>query len=116
MKDLLLDSDGDLVLRNGDIVITDSVIQAIKIRLRWFANEWRINKDYGIPYYEEVFIKNPNKQLIEERIKEEILTVDEVQEVTAVNIEVNTITRKAVITFSVTVNGIEQNGEVDLNV
>jgi len=116
MKDFLLDGDGDLVLRNGDIVITDSVIQAIRIRLKWFANEWRINKDYGIPYYEEVFIKNPNKQLIEERIKEEILTVEEVQEVTSVNIDVNTVTRKAVITFTAIINGEEQNGEVNLNV
>lgn len=37
MKDLLLDKDGDLYLTpNGDVSLTDSVRQAILIRLRWF--------------------------------------------------------------------------------
>lgn len=116
MKDFLLDNDGDLVLSSGDIVITDSVVQAIKIRLKWFANEWRINKEWGIPYYEEVFIKNPNTQLIEGRIKEEILTIDEVQEVSSVKVTINKETRRAAISFTAIVNGQETNGEVQIDV
>lgn len=42
MKDLLLDKNGDLVFTNGDVSFTDSVVQAITIRLRWFFGEWKI--------------------------------------------------------------------------
>lgn len=43
MKDLLLDRDSDLsVTENGDICLTDSIRQAIFIRLRWFLGEWKL--------------------------------------------------------------------------
>jgi len=116
MKDLLLDSDGDLLITNGDVTITDSVIQAIKIRLRWFAGEWRVNPDYGMPYYDDIFIKNPNKVLLEEQIREEILSVTEVTEVTSVSVSIDAKTRCATISFTVTVSDTVINGEVTLNV
>ena len=82
MKDLRLTEDGDLyVTEDGDVQFTDSVLQAIKIRLKWFLGEWRINTTYGMPYYDEVFIKNPSTALIEDRVRTEILSVDGVQAV-----------------------------------
>ncbi len=116
MKDLLLDANGDLLFTNGDVSFTDSVVQAIKIRLKWFAGEWRINTEYGMPYYEDVFIKNPNRVLLEERIREEILSVEEVNEVKSVSISIDTKTRAATITFTVVVNGIQTGGEVEVDV
>ena len=54
MKDLRLTEDGDLyITEDGDVQFTDSVLQAIKIRLKWFLGEWRINTDYGMPYFDE---------------------------------------------------------------
>ena len=52
MKDLLLTRDGDLYIdpATGDIKITDSVEQAIKIRLLWFWQEWRLGPQKGIPW------------------------------------------------------------------
>lgn len=47
MKDLRLTEDGDLyITEDGDVQFTDSVLQAIKIRLKWFLGEWRINTTY----------------------------------------------------------------------
>ena len=41
MLDILL-NDGDLVVTDtGDIRLTNSVRQAITIRLLWFAREWK---------------------------------------------------------------------------
>ena len=59
MKDLLLNIGGDLYIdpATGDIEITDSVEQAIQIRLRWFIAEWWLGPGYGIPYWEEVLIE-----------------------------------------------------------
>lgn len=117
MKDLRLTDDGDLyVNERGDIEITDAVIQAVKIRLRWFLGEWRINTDYGIPYYDEVFIKNPSTSVLEDRIRTEILTVDEVEAVNNVSISIDRNTRIADITFSITSGGEEKSGEVEISV
>ena len=49
--DILLDPSGDLFVgKNGDIALGESVAQKIKIRLKWFAAEWRWNRDEGLPY------------------------------------------------------------------
>lgn len=116
MKDLLLDASGDLLFVDGDVVITDSVIQAIKIRLKWFVGEWKINPEWGVSYYEDVFVKTPNKLLIEEMLREEILSVSEVTEVKSVSIDINKDTRCATITFTAMVGEQTLHEEVLINV
>ena len=39
--DISLDSNGDLAFKGTDIVLANSVRQKIKIRLKWFFQEWR---------------------------------------------------------------------------
>ncbi len=104
MKDLLLTEDGDLYLsaETGDVTITDSVVQSIIIHLKWFLGEWRMNPDYGMPYYEDVFVKNPNTTLIKSKVRKELLSIEEVSSVEGVEVSVNNATRRASITFSVT--------------
>ena len=117
MKDLLLDDSGDLLLdENGDIQFTDSVKQAIEIRMRWFANEWKLGPSLGIPYYDEVFIKNPSEELIEEKLREAISDVDEVEEIVRFNIIVDRVLRKIKISYSVLVRGNSIEGSVSINV
>lgn len=100
MKDLLLTSDGDLFIsESGDVSITDSVRQAIKVRLSWFFSEWRFGPEIGIPYYEEIFVKNPNGLKINQVIRDEILTVEEVDDVRDVTFFLDPKTRKASIAF-----------------
>lgn len=83
MLDILLDSGGDLkVSETGDISLTESVRQAIIIRLRWFLGEWRLGPLNGLDYWGTVLVKNPNLVKIRQAIRNEIMTV---KEVTAVN-------------------------------
>lgn len=117
MKDLLLTDAGDLYLSPDtlDIQITDSVPQAAIIRLKWFQNEWKINPDYGLPYYDEIFVKNPNESIIKSRVRKELLTIDEVKEVNSVDVSMDNQTRRAKITFSVTLtDGSDLTREVSL--
>lgn len=59
----------DLLLVNGDLVLTadadargsDPVLQAILQRLRMFRGEWFLNKTLGMPYYQQILIKRPNR-------------------------------------------------------
>lgn len=117
MKDLRLTEDGDLyITENGDVQFTDSVLQAIKIRLKWFLAEWRINTNYGMPYYDEVFIKNPSTALIEDRIRTEILSIDGVQTVESISVVIDKTTRVANIQFKVVAQEEVINEEVKVNV
>lgn len=79
MLDILLDRDGDLkVSETGDISLTESVRQAIRIRLLWFLGEWRLGPLAGLDYWGTVLVKNPNLVKIWQAIRDEILSVNEV--------------------------------------
>lgn len=106
MLDLLLDSGGDLKISdNGEITLTQSAAQAIKIRLKWFFNEWKFYPPFGVPYYEEILIKNPSKLQTEQLVREQILSVDEVQDVSELEVELNSYTRTMKVNFAALVNG-----------
>lgn len=97
--DILLDRSGDLAFKGTDIILANSVIQKINIRLRWFFQEWRWDDEAGIPYFEYLFIKNPDVDQIKELIEEQIFNVDEVTEVNDVSIEINSLKRTAIIRY-----------------
>jgi len=117
MKDILLDDNGDLNLSDtGDIQFTDSVKQAIAIRLRWFQNEWKLGPELGIPYYEEVFIKNPSTLLLEDRIMEAIYDVDEVDDIESLVLNLDRYTRVLSITYRVIAGEEAIEGRLTLDV
>jgi hypothetical protein len=96
--DLLLDNGGDLKINgNGDIVLTESMRQAVLIRLRWFFAEWRFAPEFGVPWFEDVLVKNPNDARIRRIIREECMQVDGVKDVRGVTLAVDSATREAVI-------------------
>ena len=115
MKDLLIDKNGDLVVNmTTGVTITDSVAQAIAIRLKWFFNEWRFAPQYGVPYFEEILIKNPNSLRVRQIIRDEIMSVEEVEAVTNLNISLKP-DRTASVTFSVVAAGNQSEMEVLIN-
>ena len=104
MKDILLTPDGDLFINeNGDITLTDSVRQAVRIRLQWFFNEWRFAPQYGVPYFEDILIKNPDIERVRRIIRDEAASVDEVQDVQNIRIAVNKAERTAQVTLDIVI-------------
>lgn len=103
MKDILLDRNGDIHIGpESDIEITDSVAQAIRVRLLWFLGECVLYPpETGTDYYGVVLGKNRNPLLAASEIRSQILLVDEVEEVPDVSIDVDSRTRKAVIRYTV---------------
>ena len=102
MKDILLDKNGDIFLNaESDIVLTDSVLQAVRIRLKWFLGECPLyDEDIGTDYYGVILVKNPDKTLAATEIRSQIMLVDEVTEVLSVNIDVDSKTRKGKISYT----------------
>lgn len=98
--DILLDNNGDLFLnQDGDIILENSLRQKIRIRLLWFAREWRWDEELGMPYFEELLVKNPDTEYFEGLIQEEIFNVDEVVQVKEVTILYDSQTREAAIQY-----------------
>lgn len=114
--DLLLDKEGDLFVdENGEIYITSSVAQKILIRLKWFLSEWRWNKKEGLPYFEKLFIKNPDLDYFESAIRSKIFEVKEIIGVKEVSIKVNAKERQAIIKYVALTEQEVIKGEVNTN-
>ena len=115
MLDILLTPDGDLsITETGDIQLTDSVRQAIRIRLLWFFGEWRFAPQFGVPYWEEVLVKNPNISRIRRIIREQIMSVEQVRDVRNLRVDVSAQTRAALISFEAITNEETFRQEVDI--
>ena len=101
MKDILLNGDWDIALtEDGDISLVTSPVQEVMIKLKWFFEEWVFDPSKGIPWYEEVLVKNPDIDGIRKRLIREMLDVDDVLEVPRLDITVDTKTRQALVKFA----------------
>lgn len=101
MLDILLDKSGDIHLSpDGDISTTDSARQAILIRLRWIFAEWRLGPEFGFPWFEEVFVKNPNTEKIRQIVRNKIMSVKNVRDVNVSKVVFDKANRTAVVKYS----------------
>jgi hypothetical protein len=100
--DIALDCNGDIaVSETGDISLTAGIRQAVIIRLRWFLDEWRFAPQFGMPYFEEILVKNPDIERIKVIIREECLTVDGVKDITDITVTFDTHSRKVGFRFNI---------------
>ena len=99
---------------HGDIQLTESVRQAIRIRLLWFFGEWRFSPNAGLPYFEDVLIKNPNINRIRRIVQNEVMSVREVRDVRELHIEFNAQRRIAVISFEAVTDDEIYREEVEI--
>lgn len=103
--DFKITPEGDLEITPiGDIVQTESVAQAVLIRLKWFLAEWRLGPTLGFPYFEEVFVKNPNLTKIRFLLRDLVLGVEGVTSVQKADIIPDPRTREAKIIIVFTVD------------
>jgi hypothetical protein len=94
--DLALGKDQDLTLIDG----AESVRQQIEIMLLTFLGEWFLDTDVGIPYFERILIKSPDRAQIEAILRAKVIAIDGVDQVTELDIQYEAATRRAVITLN----------------
>lgn len=88
MTDLKLDDNHDLLIRDGRLVLVEGAnqtAQQIKIALLTFFGEWFMDTTIGLPYFEQVLIKSPEKAKIENVFRKKILDVANVKRMLAMN-------------------------------
>lgn len=115
MVDIQLDRSGDIAVSEiGDIALTESIRQAVLIRLRWIYNEWRLGPEMGFPWFEEVFVKNPNTQKIRQLVRSEIMKVEGVTAANVTMANYDRARRMAVFAYTCSVGREQFKEEVRL--
>lgn len=105
MSDLKLGADGDLEIKNGDLQLTksdDAVRQHLQQRLRTFLGEWFLDLDVGVPYFQDILVKNPNINQIDGILKQKILTTPGVVELLSFTMDFDQTVRSLSIEFEYT--------------
>lgn len=105
MSDLLLSTvDDDLDITTGDLRLTETdvaVRQHLQQRLRMFLGEWFLDLGRGIPFYEQVLIKNANPGVLDAIFKDAILTTPGVIELLSFDLSFDNALRTLTLTFEV---------------
>lgn len=105
MSDLYLnETSGDIEISNGDIRLTEgqeTIRQHIMQVLRSFKGEWFLDITSGVPYFGEVFKKNPNPLTLDFVFKDAIANCLGVKEITSFDLSLDNAARKLKLEFSV---------------
>jgi len=110
MIDLALDLvKKDLLIDGLDLKLVDKsdyIRQSLQIRLSFFRGEWFLDTEAGTPFYQDVFVKDPNLPNIENIFKARIIETEGVNELLSFSLELAS-DRSAKIEFQVnTIYGI----------
>jgi len=93
MSTIATTENGDFALQNGDIYLIaglDEAIQTCEQSIKQSRGELPLAQQKGISYFDNLFAGNRNLQLFRAQLREELLTVNDILEVTSVEIaEVN---------------------------
>jgi hypothetical protein len=107
-RDFLLDpATGDLMIVNGDLVLTsgvDSVRQAIYQALNLYRGEWFLDENFGLPMFEEILVKDvtggQNFGAVRELLRQYILGAPGVASVGDILLTFDSTHRKASASFT----------------
>lgn len=95
---------GDIDFTNGmDIVVTtaEEIHQRLTIRLNTFLGEWFLDRNYGVPYFQQILGKGRKKATIDSILQDQILADGNVLEI--VSFSSTTEGRKYSVEFRVKV-------------
>lgn len=108
MSSIQIDNDptsltfNDIKIVNGDLVLisgVDEVTQEILCSLRTFLGEWFLDNSIGVPWFQQVFVKNVEKSVVDALIINTICSVPGVQTLLSYTSTINTSTRAMTISF-----------------
>lgn len=110
MSSFKLDQDGDLLVTNNELTLTegrDAIRQHIQTRLRLFRGEWFLDRSLGVPYYEDIFVKQQTQVTVASILKAQIFETPGVLEFLTFNFDYDEFNRGFDVAFRVnTLEGI----------
>jgi hypothetical protein len=114
-----LDSNNDLIIENGSFKTVEDgaqTVQAVRSRLMFFLEEWFLDTEAGVPYYQKIFTKPADLVETESILKTQILRTDGIEKLITFEMEFEPITRLLTVAWSAeTTYGIIYSDEVTIN-
>ena len=95
--DLALTADGSQILFTETTV--DTLEQRIRTRLQTFRGEWYLNEGLGVPYFEEVMLKNPDVDRVRALLMAELAAVPGVGEIMSFVVAFDREARRFTVNF-----------------
>lgn len=114
VNDPIAEDNHDLLIENYDLQLTEGVEaiqQALIIRLQFFINEWFLDITRGVEFYQTIYVKNPNLNLVASVIKTQILTTPGVNEILSYAQSFDSTGRELTVVFKVDTDF----GELEIN-
>ena len=99
-RDIKLTDDYDWDVSAGDLAIltgADAIVQSVKLHLQFFKGEWFLDLDAGIPYFQDVLIKNPDPNLLQSVFRNALLAIPGVLEIISLSLAIDNETRTLAI-------------------
>jgi hypothetical protein len=107
---LKLDSNYNVVHVAGQLQrVSDgeSVVQAVKFALSVFQGEYFLDTTAGLPYFQEILVKNPDVAQIRRRIADRIESVPGVAELVSLTLDFDRPNRTLAVRFTITTDTAE---------
>lgn len=79
----------------------DEVSQRLTVKLLFFKEEWFLDRNYGIPYFQTIFVKNVDKETVDNIYKQAIITETGVEELVSYSSVFDRINRVFTVTATV---------------
>lgn len=103
MADIELDINNDILLTNGSMSIvrgSDAIVQQLNIRFDFGLGEWFLDKRLGIPFFEEILIKNPDLNRARAIFRQVIVTTPGIDSVLTFSLNFDAGERRMTIDFT----------------
>lgn len=95
---------GDIMVEDGDLVVTTdqtvAIAQDIVQRLKTFFGEWFLDNSIGVPYFQQILVKNPDFGKIDALLQDTILATPGVIQLNSFQSTLSATLRQLQVTFS----------------
>lgn len=97
--------DNDIDTENNTLSLVESseaTAQRLRIKLKTFLGEWFLDTRIGMPYFQEFFVKKPNKLVMDSRIREAVEEDEGIESLNSINYDFDATTRALSFSFTAT--------------
>ena len=98
----------DVLFKNNDLVLTadanaadgtDPVLQSVIQNIKFIAAEWFLDNTQGVPWFQEIFVKNPDQDKVDSLLLAAIANTPGIVAVTYYKFTVNKAARGINVAF-----------------
>lgn len=116
MIDIRINEEGDFdITPAGDIQISDNPLQDARIAILWIAGEWRLRPNIGLPWFEEILVKNADPYIVSQRIREALLSIEDIDDADVDIEEYDIRNRTICFKYTIYVNEESYSEEVEID-